>query len=366
MNVETNAKAGCCGGIFYVEVCTDAWNDWTRRDDDPDQASIPCQYGGESPILAAVDEEVQSEATYARSSVVSFDEPIAVLSDADLLLSMDAETPAATPPFVPAPSRMVAPSIVYTGMMSDNDTNDEWDPVFQRIHSHPQEIGLRSRDGGLNAIHAACVRYPPSRIIRAMLNYAADAALQQNNNGETPLHLASYSASEEVQAMLVRERPQAAKIVDQYGDLPLHFAARAGATPRLMEQFLYAYPEGINQENLRGATPFWLLPRSYLEAEDLDEILEEENEDYRDDWDLLVLFLRYFAFGREARNMPRSKIEDYETWIVHAAASCPACPVDVLTFLCRMFPSQAVRYNSSGCTPLLLACQTPDIHEPSA
>jgi hypothetical protein len=235
---------------------------------------------------------------------------------------------------------------------------------MERIQSNPEEISIQGRNGGMTAMHAACVRYPPARIIRALIEADPDSAVRPNYSGEAPLHLASYSASEEVQEILVRAKPQAAAMADQYGDLPLHFAARSGATPPLMEQFLYASPEAIKSQNIRQVTPFWLLPRSFLEAEDLEEILEEDSEDYRDDWDLLVLFLRYSYYGRAARSLTIEQYENYESWMVHAAASAPSCPREVLKFLCRMFPQQAVRYDAQGYTPLLHAASTPEMSEP--
>lgn len=190
----------------------------------------------------------------------------------------------------------------------------------------------------------------------------------QNFSGETPLHVASFGCSEEVQCVLLACRPAAAALADQYGDLPLHFAARNGATISLMEDMLRAHPEGISVTNKRGVTPFWLLPRSYLAAETMEEVLEDDSEEdtYLDDWNLLVLYLRYSYFGQDAMSISQAEIDDYEKWIVHAAVATPSCPREVLKFLCRMFPNSALRYDRKGYTPLLLAAQGSDLSEPSA
>lgn len=288
----------------------------------------------------------------SRASIVSADEVAPV------------ETPTAED-YLQRPKDLVRkwPSLLMR-LMYDNE-DDEWEPVFQRIASHPHEIGLRGVNGGQTAMHAACVRYPPTRIIQAMVEADSATALVQNFSGETALHLASYSASEEVQTILVKAQPAAAALADQYGDLPLHFAARNGATIPLMEELLRASPESISVRNKRGVTPLWLLPRSYLEAEDMDEVLEEDaDDDYYDDWQLLVLFLRYSYFGAAAANMNAAEIRDYESWIVHAAAATPSTPRLVLKFLCRMFPNASLR-KRSGLTPLLLACQAPEVDEPA-
>lgn len=245
-----------------------------------------------------------------------------------------------------------------------NEDDDEWSPVYEHILQHPEEIRFQTPNEAFNALHAACLRYPPTRIIRAMLDLDSSAALQQSFHGDTPFHIASYAASEEVQAVLVRARPEAAAIPNIDGDLPLHIAARHGATPVLVELFLQAFPEAVHKPNNRNITPFWLLPRSYVKVRNLAELFEDNTEDYLDDWDRLLLFLRYSYFGKEAEYMDDDQMYDYESWIVHAAAACPSCPTDVLEFLCRMFPNQAIRYDRNGCTPLLHAIRAPVIPEP--
>jgi hypothetical protein len=250
-------------------------------------------------------------------------------------------------------------------LMNEND-DDEWEPVMERIRTHADEIVIQGINGGQNALHAACIRYPPTHVVAAILAAKPQAALYQNFSGETPLHLASYSASEEVQALLVRAAPAAVSAQDKYGDCPLHFAARSGATYTLMEQLLSAAPTCVSLRNKRGVTPFWLLPRSYLEAENLEEIFDDDDDadDYRDDWELLLLLLRYAYFGADRPAPTRDNGELSYDWIVHAAAATPACPRETLKFLCHLFPEQAVRYNEKGYTPLLLAIQALDMEEP--
>jgi len=254
----------------------------------------------------------------------------------------------------------------------DDDDDEEWEPVLKRIHSHPHEIAQSEGAGGMNAIHAACMRYPPVHIIRAMLEYDAmvrekgdtPVTLQKNDKCETPLHIACYSSSEEVQGLLLTACPLAAYVTDSSGDLPLHVAARSGATVRIMEHFLSVYPNAISKPNARGVTPLWLLPRSYLNADSLEEIFEEESEPYCDDWELLVTFLRFSYFSNDAR-ATLGHTQDYASWMVHAAAACPACPRDIITFLCKLFPSKGIMYDFLGMTPLLHACMTTELAEPN-
>lgn len=249
-----------------------------------------------------------------------------------------------------------------------NETQDDnWDSVVQRIWTHPHEILIMGKSNGQNSLHSACMRYPPLEVIQEMLRVAPEAALQQNRDGETPLHLASYSASEEVQAMLLEAAPQAMLMQDRYGDTPLHFAARSGATNRLMEKFLRASPNSLMIRNACGFTPFWLLPRSYLEADSIEEILDDEGYDYKIDFDLMVLFLR--ASYPDGMNVPDEVFKiDRERgypWLVHSAAATPACPREVIQFLGRVLPEQSLKYNKQGMTPLLLASKALVMEEPA-
>jgi hypothetical protein len=173
-------------------------------------------------------------------------------------------------------------------------------------------------------------------------------------------------------------------VVDRYGDTPLHFAAREGSAYRLMELFVQASAEAISVQNGRGVTPFWSLPRSFLKATSLQEILngvrgdDDDDDDashdddcdagdYADDWNLMVLFLRY-ARGEDVPRADTFSPHPSYDWLVAAAAATPACPRQVLRFLCQLFPEQALQYDalSGGIyTPLHLACQAPEMVEPT-
>jgi len=283
----------------------------------------------------------------------------------------------------PKPHRLIRkwPSqLMYLMRCSTGD--DEWLSVLQRIQTHPHEVAVQGVNGGMNALHAACVRYPPLTVVQACVRACPRACWQRNFAGETPLHIASYSCDETVPTFLVQTVPQAASILDQEGDAPLHYAVRQGASLKLLEQLLRAAPDMLSHRNQRGVSPFWLLPRSYLECHDLDQVLcHEDNEfgeNYRDDWDCLALFLRVAHEQRNPAALPPLpsaardpstglplpiRRQDY-TWMVHAAAAEPACPRQVLKWLCQRFPEQALTHDATGQTPLHWACSTPSWQEP--
>ena len=299
---------------------------------------------------------------------------------------------AVDPAIPPASEGLPCYSVPLQRLIQEAHDDEQWKPVGQRIQSHPHEIALADPTTGMTALHDVCLRYPPLHIVQAMVD--AYPTMAPNADGETPLHLAAYAASEEVQRCLLRAAPATAALADRYGDLPLHHAVRAGASGELLHAMVDAYPLAISTPNHRGVTPFWLLPRSFLEVEtdshhshhvySLSAVLhnstakeeeeEEEEEYYRHhDWDALVLFLQYAYYGQERAAVMREdtqyqhnkkSLADY-AWMVHAAAATPACPRSVLAFLCSLFPAQlALQRNAQGLTPLQLAVRTCVVAEP--
>jgi hypothetical protein len=334
---------------------------------------------------------------FPESSVAAAEEQTAVFPDTqegdptpEQVITIDPFIPFGAPPGTPAITELDRRwPCTLMRLLSETD-DDEWTIVMERIRTHPHEIRIQGKMGGQTPLHAACLRYPPLHIVQEMIHRYPEGALVQNFNGETPLHLASFSASEEVQEYLAKCCPASISLQDQYGDTPMHFAARSGATYGLMELLVQSAPLSICIANKRKATPIWLLPRSYLEVEAIEEVMNTDVYDYWDDWKLLCLFLKYsyqsLGIGetvnfnahiahRYTDNYDGDDVEDaYQlmtafdpeiySWTVYAAAATPSCPREVLRFLCRMFPNKALEYNSKGFTPLLLACQVPEMDEP--
>ena len=256
-----------------------------------------------------------------------------------------------------------------------NEEMIDWSDVLDQIRSHPEEL-LDVNEDGMNSLHAVCYRHADATIVRAILESAPKVARQTRiSTGELPLHVASYTCSEEVQLLILESFPHAAKVQDNYGDCPLHYAMRHGASLHLLERLLDAAPEVISCKNKLGMTPFSEICCSFLEADSLEEILgidgeakdelDEEDEDarleWRQDWDVLVLFLKQSYLSRTRGTFRRNPLveESMADWILHAAAATPSCPLPVLQFLCKLFPEQLRKRNEQGLTPLLLAAQVP-------
>jgi hypothetical protein len=170
--------------------------------------------------------------------------------------------------------------------------------LFALMHASPQTAGApvlelaaaaggfpaaaaRDRDG-LNepalegsccALHLAVARvarHTGPRVspafVLALAAAAPAAALAQNANGETPLHVAVScwdekhpAASLDVVAALLAIAPSAASVARQGGATPLHDAAREGTSVELVAALLAAAPPGaVAVADAEGRTPLQL------------------------------------------------------------------------------------------------------------
>ena len=244
------------------------------------------------------------------------------------------------------------PTVLHKYVGNEND--DLWETVIERTKSHPEEVGVQGAGYGQTALHAACYRYPPEAAIRVMIDACPQAASAQNSDGETALHLASDGASEQVQMMLLEACPAAVSKVDKYGDSALHLAAHSGATTELLQKMLEASPRTARVMNKRGATPLFLLPRSYEYIQTLEDI--EEDGEYEDDWLRVCMFLKATYFG----SLEHTNRKFYP---LHAAASV-MCPRILLQMVARLFPEQAIQRDEEGLTPLAIAASASIFQEP--
>ena len=245
------------------------------------------------------------------------------------------------------------PTVLHKYVGNEND--DVWSAVIERAKSHPEEVGIQGAGYGQTALHAACYRYPPEAAIRVLIDACPKAASAQNSDGETALHLALDGASEKVQTMLLEACPAAVSMVDKYGDSPLHLAAQSGASTELLRKMLESSPKTAKVANKRGATPFFLIPRTYEYIQNRKDI--EKDGEYEDDWARVSMFLKATYFG--SLDVPKGR----QFYCLHAAASIK-CPQILLQTIARLFPEQAVQTDENGLTPLAIAASAPIYQEP--
>lgn len=156
--------------------------------------------------------------------------------------------------------------------------------------------------------------------------------------------------------MLLEACPAAVSMIDKYGDSPLHLAAQSGASTELLQKMLEASPKTTKIANKRGATPFFLIPRTYEYIPNRKDI--EHDGEYHDDWERVCMFLKATYFG--SLEIPKGR----KFYCLHAAAGIK-CPRILLQTIARLFPEQALQTDENGLTPLAIAASASTFQEPA-
>ena len=258
----------------------------------------------------------------------------------------------------------------------------DWEAVSQYVRAHPEEVLVVNRKQ-LNALHAALYGYASPSTLRTMIEVAPQSARHSRATGELPLHVACYTATEDIQSLILETYPEATAVQDVYGDSPLHYAVRHGASFRLLKRIVRACPRAVSFENMQRETPLSEMCHTYYQAETFQDILDDRQGFIVEDFCTLMLFLRASYSSNTTFELPDTSQEWHRQqldqspprseeggrrctepldatcgeWMVHAAVSTQACPLDSIRCLCRMFPEQAHNRDSRGMTPLLLACE---------
>jgi hypothetical protein len=169
-----------------------------------------------------------------------------------------------------------------------------WQPVREWLSAHDAgqvRAACEERgESGLTALHFAARNVPPLDVIDVLLSIAADTAKLQDTFGWLPIHYACASGSNgEVIKALAESFPEskaavdrrgrtplhfalgdkpaspqvvfmlsssgAARIPDEVGMLPLHYACAFGASEDVLYVLTEAYPEAIETKDQRERTP---------------------------------------------------------------------------------------------------------------
>lgn len=117
------------------------------------------------------------------------------------------------------------------------------DPLSTRIQDSSGNLPLHSSMNNINAIKVILSIYP-------------DAAKIKNNYGFLPIHIALDSkASPEIIMMLLEAYPDCTKEKGRFGNTPLHYVAESRKLSNLVKIMLDAYPEAKNIKNDQDELP---------------------------------------------------------------------------------------------------------------
>jgi len=149
---------------------------------------------------------------------------------------------------------------VYQALLSNS-----WDEVnhLLRLSSHSSKENRTKflqykSERDENSLHIACMNPGiPTRTFKKLFHSCPKAILQQNDRGETPLHIAAGDASDRIIKFLLRHcPPRTASIVNHRNEPPLYIAISFCRSPTTIQKFLEAYPLAILHINSLCMTPF--------------------------------------------------------------------------------------------------------------
>ena len=204
----------------------------------------------------------------------------------------------------------ISSSAAHISLLNAIET-EQWDLAIDRCQHCPGEtsqwcvVTLRGCALQLLALHYACARKAPTRLIRALIeadpdtvmtaddggrlpiHFAVDASVsspevvnllleayprgarhRESKWGFTPLHICCYQGSdsdEDVSAdqlkiieLLLKANPEAVSTKDHKSWLPLHVYARTGTNSAILLRLVNAYHRGVREGDSKGRMPLHL------------------------------------------------------------------------------------------------------------
>ena len=217
---------------------------------------------------------------------------------------------------------------------------------------------------GMLPLHLACLHRAPVALVKALLRSYPEGAGHESLDGWIPLHLALISQSSRavVSALLAAHPESASKRSDSFGCVALHFACKhcAGA-PRIIDDLLAAYPDACRLADADGRLPLHLAAAHHAEectiAALLDALPDATAIAYVDD----NLPLHCAAAGHASAAVLRRLASAFPSALhiagpggclpVHLAVRTGA-PLDSLLSLLQAAPSAVTRRTDNGALPL--------------
>jgi hypothetical protein len=137
----------------------------------------------------------------------------------------------------------------------------ESDVIEALVLSAPKALTTQNEEGDTPLHLAVSSSSSMERVVTCLIDKPeADACLLQDCSGATPLHAAiGNQVSLQVLEIIFRPAPEASRMVDNLGLLPLHYVAAFCHTPiSFVKQLLKAHPGAISTCTADGDTPLHL------------------------------------------------------------------------------------------------------------
>ena len=263
------------------------------------------------------------------------------------------------------------------------------DEMFKFVlQLHPDQVTSRDEYGN-TPYHICALRCSeiPKDVLYTVINAGpSDAALIQNQDGNTPLHLAIlFSASPDMLQIMLATGSKAACIKNNSGLTPLALALAHGTPIATLRLILKACPEAVHVRDDTNTSTIqfaWNLMIAGAKAEEEDHDIDSHHHAHNQTdrkasnintlalcarssgligdsrvWMGKIDLLLRAAFHGVAENR---SIPNKRRWrAVHAACNGGTCPFDVLAFSLQILPSEIKVVNEEGDLPLHIAASAP-------
>ena len=131
--------------------------------------------------------------------------------------------------------------------------NKDWDAAQELLT--PEAARTRDIVGRLPV--SSCIALKaPAKLLASLLEAHPEAAKIKDNFGDLPLHMALkigllQPPAEQLPTQVLTAYPEAAKVADKMGELPLNYAIARGASAELIGRLLDAYPAAAKEKSKR-------------------------------------------------------------------------------------------------------------------
>ncbi len=141
--------------------------------------------------------------------------------------------------------------------------------IVHIIQAYPTALESKESGYGRVPLHIACHSNASIESIQILVSHRPSASTEQDNIGRVPLHYAlSNGASYDIVKILLDAATQVAgqdgsrmvcSMCDFNGWLPIHVACFMGVSPQVLQEVVWAYPEGVDAPTKKGSTPSCLI-----------------------------------------------------------------------------------------------------------
>ena len=131
--------------------------------------------------------------------------------------------------------------------------------VRNLILVYPESLLIQNNNGD-SPLHVAAAAYEGGvEMFKVLIESYSKGVTMQNNNGYLPLHVAVINDKcTEVIKLLLDEYRGSSKVTDENGELPLHTACKCGSSQEIIRILLTAYAKGAKVTNEDGRLPLHL------------------------------------------------------------------------------------------------------------